>query len=105
MSQLTSGAPQTPVACTLGSAELRAQAERWKALYAAAGTERTVTEDGLRVRFRRDPAAEHELRDLVAVETECCAWANWNVEAVAAELVLEISSSGHGIPVIHSWFL
>jgi hypothetical protein len=105
VNQPTGEAPKTPIACTLGSVEVGTQVERWKKLYADAGTERTVTDDGLRVRFRRDFAVEHELRDLVAVEMECCTWAEWNVEAVAAELILEISSSGDGIPVIHSWFL
>jgi hypothetical protein len=105
MNQLIREAPKTPIACTLGAGEVGTQLERWKKLYADAGTERTETDDGLRVRFRRDSAVEHELGDLVAVEIECCTWANWNVEAGAAELILEISSSGDGIPLLHSWLL
>ena len=106
MSQLISESPESPaVACTLGSSELGTQVVRWKALYADAGIERIATDDGVRVCFRRDPGAEEELRALVAVEVECCTWANWNVEAGAAELILEISSSGDGIPLLHSWLL
>jgi hypothetical protein len=74
-------------------------------LYADAGTARIETDGGLRVRFRTSPAAERELRALVAVEGECCAWADWRVEASEEELVLEVSSTGDGIPVIHDWFL
>ena len=96
---------QGPVACTLGSAELGMQAERWRKLYAGAGTERAETGDGVRLRFRRDVAVERELRELVAVENECCAWAAWTIEADACELVLEVRSTGDGIPVIHGWFL
>ena len=103
MSQLTNETP--PVACTLGSTKLRGQVGRWRELYARSGTDRTETDYGLRVGFRRDPSVERELRDLVAVEIECCAWADWKVRADARELTLEISSSGHGIPVIHSSFL
>jgi hypothetical protein len=93
------------VTCTLGSADHAAQAERWRRLYADAGSARIVTADGLRVRFRRDSAVEQELRALVAVEVGCCAWADWTVEQRAEELVLEVRSAGAGIQVIHGWFL
>jgi hypothetical protein len=94
-----------PIACTLGAAELATQGERWKKLYADAATRRTPTNEGLRVAFRRDPAVERELHELVAVEVECCGWADWNIEAEAADLVLAIRSTGDGIPVIQGWFL
>src|SRR5262245_693725 len=96
---------QPEIACTLGSNELRTQAERWTRLIAGAGTRRAVTGTGLRLHFRRDPAVERELRQLVAVETECCGWATWTVEAAADDLVVAIGSSGHGVSVIHGLFL
>ena len=94
-----------PIACTLGSSELRSQAARWKSLYAEAGFGRTETGDGMRVHFRRSQEAEHELTALVAVERECCKWAEWTLEADEDDLILEITSTGDGIAVIHSWFL
>jgi hypothetical protein len=102
---MTNPTNDVPVACTLGAAELATQAARWKALFAGAATERVVTGDGLRVAFRRDPAVERELRELVAVEIECCKWADWRIDARPRELVLDISATGDGIPVIQSWFL
>ena len=66
------------IACTLGVADLRAQARHWQRLMARALTERSETADGLRLTFR--PEAEDELRALVAVEAGCCAWAAWTVE-------------------------
>ena len=93
-----------PVACTLGASEHATQAERWKTLYAGAAIERVETDDGLRVSFRRDPAVERELRELVAVEVECCRWADWKVETGSTTVALEVSSSGEGIAVIHGWF-
>ena len=101
---MTESTTEAPVACTLSAGDLRAQAGRWRALYAAAGIERTATADGIRVRFRRDAAVEAELRALVAVEVECCKWAEWSVAAGANELVLGVASSGHAIDVIHGWF-
>jgi hypothetical protein len=94
-----------PVACTLGASEHAAQAARWKAVYAGAGIERVPTVDGVRVSFRRDPAVERELRELVAVEVRCCRWADWRVETDSAAVALEVSSSGKGIAVIQGWFL
>ena len=94
-----------PVACTLGASEHATQSARWKALYAGAGIERVQTEDGLRVSFRRDPAVERELRELVAVEVECCRWAAWRIETDPAAIVLDVGSRGEGIAVIHGWLV
>lgn len=96
--------PSAAVACSLGPADLRAQRERWRILYAEAATARIATQDGVRVCFPRDPAVEAELRALVAVEAECCTFAKWAVDAAGAELVLEVSASGEGIAVVQSWF-
>src|SRR5215475_11385118 len=93
-----------PVACTLGSSELESQAARWKSLYAGAGFGRTETEVGVRVHFRRSQETEHELTALVAVERECCKWAEWTLVADEDDLMLEITSSGDGVSVIHTWF-
>lgn len=96
---------EAAVACTLGSAELGTQVERWRKLFGEAGVERIVLDDGLRVRFRRDAAVEGELRALVAVEVECCPWASWTIAVDGRALTLSVTSTGEGIPVIHSWFL
>jgi hypothetical protein len=106
MSQPTSEPSVSPaIACTLGSAELGTQAQRWRILYAEAGIRRTVTSDGLRVSFRPGSAVEDELRALVAIELECCGWAEWSIGANPGELTLEISSTGDGIAMIHGWLL
>jgi hypothetical protein len=106
MSTLGNQPPQVPpIACTLGSSALGTQIERWMKLYAGAGTERVETDDGLRVSFRSDPAVETELRDLVAIELECCAWADWSIQRAAEQLTLAISAKGDGVPVIHTWLL
>jgi hypothetical protein len=89
--------------CTLGSAQLATQAERWRILYAEAGIRRTVIDAGLRVSFRPEPAVEEELRALAAIERECCRWASWRIDVTADELVLEVGSTGDGISVIHGW--
>ena len=93
-----------PVACALTPARLAEQAGRWARLAARAMTDRTQTEHGLRIRFRPEPGTEKELRTLVAVENECCAWATWTVEASPAHIVLDVRAAGTGVAVLHSLF-
>jgi hypothetical protein len=93
-----------PVACTLTTAGLAEQAGRWERLAARALTERAKTEHGLRLSFRPEPGAEEELRQLVAVENECCRWASWTVHAIAGRIVLDARSTGDGIAALHSMF-
>ena len=92
----------TPVACTLGVADLAAQRRRWEKLLARALTGRSETAEGLRLSFR--PQAEDELRALVAVETGCCAWATWTVEPAAGAVVLDVRSADEGIATLHTMF-
>src|SRR5262245_27007261 len=82
------------IACTLNTADLARQSARWRAL----GVRRELTPDGLRLSF--DNPDEQELRELVAIESECCAWAQWHVDG--REVV--VTSTGHGIETLHSMF-
>src|SRR5437763_6638422 len=95
----TGAAPdvEEPVACTLGSAELRHQAGRWQAVVERAGIARTETPDGLSLSFRDEPAVAAELQALVGIENGCCAWATWTVARRHGELVLHAASTGDGI--------
>jgi hypothetical protein len=92
------------IACTLSSAGLATQASRWEQLIARAMTGLTETADGLRVSFRPEPRVEDELRRLIAVENECCAWAAWAVETNAEATVLDVRSTGPGIATLHGMF-
>jgi len=93
-----------PVACALDAADMTAQAGRWARLCARAMLDRARTTDGLRLRFRRGPGVEDELRALVAVESRCCSWAAWRIQAKAGEISLDISSAADGIAALHSMF-
>jgi hypothetical protein len=59
---------------------------------------RGATVDGLRATFAA--GTEAELKELVAVENECCAWALWTVEGTA----LTVSSFGEGIAAARQLF-
>jgi hypothetical protein len=103
--RITTGPDDAPaVACTLTPTNLAAQAHRWVRLAARAMTERTVTAHGLRIFFRPEPGAEEELRALVAVENECCSWADWTVQADAGQIVLDVRAAGAGAAALHEMF-
>jgi len=103
MHHRTAGADGGPaaIACTLTAADLAAQRGAWERLIGRAMTERAETADGLRICFRPEPGAEAELRALVAVESECCSWASWTVEAGEGQLALTVRAAGEGIATLH----
>jgi hypothetical protein len=94
----------TPIACALTSRDLAAQARSWQRLAARAMTERAETAHGLRITFRSEPGVEDELHELVAVENQCCPWANWTAEAGDDHVVLNVESTGDGIAALHGMF-
>jgi hypothetical protein len=69
-----------------------------------AGLGRVATEDGLRLRFRDEPAVERELRALAVAESGCCAWARWEVHHADGELVMRVSSTPEGAAALHAMF-
>ena len=92
------------IGCDLGEEKAAGQAERWLRLGREAGLGRAQTADGLEVRFRDEAGVERELRDLVAVESECCAWARWEVRRASGELVMRVSSTPEGAAALHAMF-
>jgi hypothetical protein len=83
------------IACTLTSADLATQSARWRVLEQLS---REETADGLRIAFAA--GSETELHELVAVENDCCSWAQWRVDGTT----LVVTSTGDGVSVLHRMF-
>jgi hypothetical protein len=92
------------IACALGAEDQSARASRWARLRATAEVARTPTGDGIRLAFRDDRETETELRTLVELENECCAWARWTVARQKGALVLDASSSRDGVEALQAMF-
>jgi hypothetical protein len=92
------------IACNLGVEKAATQAERWLWLGREAGLGRAESPDGLELRFRDEPAVERELRDLVAVENSCCAWARWELCRADGELVMRVTPTSEGAVALHAMF-
>lgn len=94
-----------PIACSLGQRDLAERQRRWRALASNAILDIAPTGYGLRLRFRADPAVVAELRDLAALERDCCSFADWTVHSDADCHVVDIrGNSPAGVATVHAMF-
>jgi hypothetical protein len=91
-------------ACTLTSNEQLDRRERWHRLRDVGHAVRIETDTGLRLEFHRSESVERELRELAALERDCCAFATWTVRDTGSRVVLEVDGQGDAIPVLHAMY-
>ena len=96
--------PDLPIACTLTPNGMTARLELIDALAADGLLDRTPTAAGLRVRLRDTPEIERRTRALVAAESECCAFLDFDLGRDGGDLVLDISGPEDARPVIDQFF-
>jgi hypothetical protein len=83
-----------PVACTLERSDVAHRRARWQALLArAAGTAERI-DRGVRVTLSHDAGVAEEVEALAELERECCAFADWTVEARGERVVLDVTADG-----------
>jgi hypothetical protein len=93
------------VACALGQEALVERQQRWQALAARAGLDIVSSDSGARLIFRADRSVEMELRELGALERECCAFADWSVRSDDGEVVLDVrGESDEAIAAVQGMF-
>ena len=92
------------VACSLAPADLQGRRERWLRLSDRALVEKKPIEAGVRLRFQRLDGVEAELRELAALERDCCSFAIWTVTGDGAEVHLEVTAEGEGIAAVRALF-
>jgi hypothetical protein len=96
--------PDRPIACTLTPDGMTARLALIEALAADSLFDRTATEAGLRVRLRDTPEIERRTRALIAAESRCCAFLDFNLARENGVLVLDITGSADARPVIDMFF-
>ena len=87
------------VATGAGAAVLRSR-ERRDLLQGQSG----ALDNGVRVRLRDTPDIEHRTLELVAAESRCCAFLDFDLSRQDAELVLDISGPEDARPLIELFF-
>jgi hypothetical protein len=96
--------PDLPIACTLTPDGLTARLALIDALAADGLLDRTATEAGLRVRLRDTAEIEQRTRALVAAESACCAFLDFDLAREDGALVLDITGPADARPVIEMLF-
>jgi hypothetical protein len=91
---------ELPIACSLDAEQLAERKERWRALAEHALISAERTDEGVRQRYRGGAAIEAELRDLVALEGECCPFLDLQVERVDAETWLDVSGPPEAAQIV-----
>ncbi|MET7608941.1 heavy metal-responsive transcriptional regulator [Streptomyces avermitilis] len=79
----------TPVACTLGGAELGERTEQWKQLVSKAEGREEIP-DGVRLSFPAGAELAGEVAALAAAEQGCCAFFDFTLHLTPAALQLEV---------------
>jgi hypothetical protein len=90
------------IACSLEPEDSAERWTRWRTLAARGVVDVVPTDTGLRLIFRAGGRVEDELLALVALERECCAFADWSVRAGGEQVVLDVSGdSDEAIAAVH----
>jgi hypothetical protein len=79
------------IACVLDGHAYRARVARIRALMDQALLARERLTTSVCLRFRRDADGEKNLKELVALEQECCPFLTFALDALPGEMVLTIS--------------
>jgi hypothetical protein len=96
--------PDVPIACTLTPDGMTARLALIDALVKDGLLERIATDTGVRVRLRDTPEIEQRTRELVAAESECCAFLDFTIARDEGDLVLDIAGPEDARPVIDLFF-
>lgn len=89
---------ERPIVCTLTPAELQDRGAAWQKLFASGMLHRDVIPGG--IMLRADAGAAGALSDLVALERECCAWIEFEVDGSAVRM----TAPGAGAEVLAGMF-
>ena len=82
---------ELPIACTLGPTDAQTRQQRWLAVAKDALLASERTTGGARQIYRADPAVEQELKELIDLEAQCCAFLDFDLTHGDDRLTLEVS--------------
>ena len=99
---MTISPSDTRIACSLEQTDLAGRRTAWRELARNALLETRQLDSGVRLVFAASAETERALRDLAALERECCGFAAWSVQRSGDELALEVTSSGEGIAAVRA---
>lgn len=93
--------PAEPIACTLSPAAFADREGAWRDLLAAGLVSWESRPDGVRLLLR--PTVERRVRDLLALEAECCSWFSGTVTP-GDPVTVDLVAAGDGPEVLRVMF-
>lgn len=82
-----------PIACTLTPAAGQAQVEKWRSFNGEYALQTERTDSHLTVHYAKLDDSKRRLRELVAVESTCCAFVDWTIDETHPDLRLVVTGS------------
>ena len=98
----TAQPPELPIACTLDPAEQADRAELARGIGARSLLAWAETDRGASMRF--EAQAESDLRSLIAAESQCCAFLEFDLRRDGDELLLSVEGPEEARPLILALF-
>lgn len=89
------------IACTLGPDDMPAREAEIRALGREALLAVERSEARATLSFRRDPAIRARIERIVALESECCAFIDFELSDTGNALVLTLQTPNGGEPALH----
>src|ERR1044072_5660979 len=93
-----------PIACTLTPGDMTARVALIDALAADGVLERTAAETGIRVRLLDQADLAQRAGELLAAESRCCAFLDFDLRRETGALLLDVSGPEDARPVIEFLF-
>ena len=90
-----------PIACSLSAEDLAVRGAELRALGGDGLVDATEEPGGAVLRFRPDPSVRERVEAVVAAESECCAFLDFELEHGEDATVLTISSPNGGAEMVH----
>ena len=81
------------IACTFDPSVGRAQVEKWLAFDEDYALETERTDTRLTIHYAKVDDSIHRLRELVAVESSCCAFVDWTIDETQTHLLLTVTGT------------
>jgi hypothetical protein len=92
------------IACFLDGTAYRGRVARIRGLMEHALIARERLETSVRMRFRRAAGVETSLKELIALERECCPFLTFALDTMPGEMVLTISGPEHAAALFDDVF-
>jgi hypothetical protein len=92
--------PDTPIACSLSSADAKSRQGEWAALLQRASLRRIAVPNGVRVELRPDDHIRAELERLVELERACCPFLELRIDDEGDELALTVAGPPEAAPLV-----